>query len=93
MHKQSCHQHFLVFEFQWGYKFIDVVKFLSRLHNIFSCRTKSAAALGTTFGLLLLLLLLLLLSVISKFIINSISIDCNCSRFCLVLALLSVSIA
>ena len=45
--------------------------FNPRLILIFSCRTKSAAALGTTFGPRLLLLLLLLLSVIS----NQSSID------------------
>ena len=55
--------------------------------NIFSCRTKSAAALGTTFGLLLLLLLLLL-SVISKIFVNSISSYCNYSQFCFYLAML-----
>ena len=52
---------------------------------VFDCRTKSVAALGTTFGLLLLLL-----SVISKFVVNSISSYCNYSQFCLYLALFSM---
>ena len=59
--------------------------------SLFSCRTKSAAALGTTFGLLLLLLLLL--SVISKIFVNSISSCCNYGQFCFYLELLGISIA
>ena len=57
--------------------------FLRKFKNIdiFSCRAKSTAALGTTFGLLLLLLL----SVISKCVISLIiAIRINVAYFCIV---------
>ena len=58
----------------WEKPFVQKKNFLGLklffLDNFFSCRTKSAAALGTTFGLVLLL------SVISKCVIDSISNHC-----------------
>ena len=53
---------------------------------IFSCRKKSAVALGTAFGLLLL-------SVISKFVMDSISSNCYQNQCCLDSALTTISIA
>ena len=53
--------------------------------TVFSCRKKSAVALGTAFGLLL--------SVISKFVIDSISSNCYQNQCCLDSALTTISIA